>query len=328
MRDNIRKYKANQHQPKNIQSQSPPQRKLLKKLENTHKEGANKYEFSLQDNYVPVEQKEEVQDFRVEIERRFQKSIPNKIYIFPLHNDHDYMSESETDRDDSLSSLKHVTVYELAAQNQQKRLTSRAMQKSHTIDLQYNCEKSGFLSSNTQRNQNDEDRSFSDWEFEGDDYSIPIESRIRDKSSITYKKLMQLLENTKMFSHNSTNSNLRNENEHDVYKTYDAGNRSETTRGAGKPFLIQNILNEKSGTNTNVTTQVSTSDTHKNYANHSHINSDRYKPVERNIKSAGRNGHINNTKKAQSQDKPVIRQDYDSSIERNGHNTGNMSSKG
>ena len=84
VRENIRKYKVNQHQTKNIQSLSPPQKQLLKKIENIQRDGNHKYEHSMQDNYVRPEQKQESQDFRVEIEKRFQKSAPNKAYTFPF----------------------------------------------------------------------------------------------------------------------------------------------------------------------------------------------------------------------------------------------------
>jgi len=71
LRDNMRKTKVGNSNHKNIQSQSPPHKKLMKKIEMTHKEPTNKYDFSLQENVFHQEPKEEVVDFRVEIERRF-----------------------------------------------------------------------------------------------------------------------------------------------------------------------------------------------------------------------------------------------------------------
>lgn len=95
LRDNMRKTKVSSHNQKSIQSQSPPHKKLMKKIEMTHKEPANKYDFSLQENMFQNEPKEEVVDFRVEIERRFQKSQPNKSYLFPFKNNNDNYYDNE-----------------------------------------------------------------------------------------------------------------------------------------------------------------------------------------------------------------------------------------
>jgi hypothetical protein len=124
LRENVRKLKVNPHQAKNIQSQSPPHKKLLKKIEMTTKESSHKYDFSLQDNLLNIEPKEEVVDFRVEIERRFQRSVPNKIYVFPKNkesNNKNGADSSDESANTSTDSLKYITLYDLNAQNKKKK---------------------------------------------------------------------------------------------------------------------------------------------------------------------------------------------------------------
>ena len=84
LRANVRKVHENNLQHKTMHSQSPTHKKLLKKIESNPRRGfPTNYEKSLQDNLVFQKPQEEVVDFRVEIERRFQKSTSNHSFAFP-----------------------------------------------------------------------------------------------------------------------------------------------------------------------------------------------------------------------------------------------------
>lgn len=89
-------------------------------MEMTFKEPNGKYDFSLQDNLLHPQPKEEALDFRVEIERRFQRSIPNKVYVFPKNLDEQPPNTQADDEEissanSSMDELKHVTIYDLAS---------------------------------------------------------------------------------------------------------------------------------------------------------------------------------------------------------------------
>lgn len=253
-RENIKKYRNNQHQAKVIQSQSPPHKKLLKKIENNFKEGENRRENSLQDTYLLPEQKQEAQDFRVEIEKRYEKSISNKNYLFPLKK---HSNDSESDTEHSLESLRHVTVYDLASQNQNKKYMAKDIFRSDGLkdDLQnYYSKQSQYTTDNP-----------ADYDIDDEsDPETPIELRIRDKTSSTYRKLIQLLEKNPMFSHNSTNNTrtklLNNPQE------WSDGNDKTDRSGLSASTTKRNCMSQgytKQSLLANFTTQVSTADTQK-----------------------------------------------------------------
>lgn len=212
LRDNLRKTKINSQGAKNLHSQSPPHKKLLKKIESTHQNAAtHKYDFSLQDKLIHHEHKEEAQDFRVEIERRYQKSFPNKEFRFPLHRSASSDSHSQaSSNESSFDSLRHVTVYDLASQNKHRK-SARPIQKSNNytterVSTYQGGDDSAIASSKS--NFIDFDDDFSD--------DIPIEIQIKDKTSAAYKKVIALLESNSMFSHNSTNPRHENRDKNEA----------------------------------------------------------------------------------------------------------------
>jgi hypothetical protein len=197
LRDNMRKTKTSNHNQKNIQSQSPPHKKLLKKIEMTHKEPTHKYDFSLQENLLQPEPKEEAVDFRVEIERRYQRSIANKIYVFPKTGPDAKSANDDSNSssvNSSLESIKHVTIYDLSSQNHKKPkpVTKTAPPLSHTQTLQ-----TALSPTNAKNKTLNIETDFDELEDEAS--GVPLEVRIRDKSSSAYKKLLGLLE--KQLSH-------------------------------------------------------------------------------------------------------------------------------
>lgn len=280
-RDNIRSAKATHQQGRINQSQSPPQNKLLKKLQHTHKEPVKKHEFSLQDNYLRPEHnnKEEAQDFRVEIERRYQKSISNKEYVFPFKRLK--TEESASENDSSLDSLQDVLVYDLASQNQKQTYIKKPEQNP----------KAFVSSAQILRTEPNEDFSddFSEPRFTDEsDSDIPIEVRIRDKSSSTYQKLIKLLESNPMFSHNSTNTYVKRiETQESAYvaKTHNEG---ISGLEGGRTYTAQSYQNAKQDLLTNFTTQVSTIDTQKGILKDNYFQNERPKVPERNVKSSER----------------------------------------
>jgi len=201
LRENVRKLKVNPHQAKNIQSQSPPHKKLLRKIEMTQKDLSQQYDHSLQDNLLAYEPKEEAVDFRVEIERRYQRSVPNKIYTFPRNKDpntRNGVDDGSSSTDSSLESLKHVTVYDLRSQNKKKKaIYAEQGHKINPVRLQTEGGNSNYSRNQQMRRKMSDDN----WEEE-ERSPIPIEIRIRDKNSSTYKKLIHFLE--KNLGHNIT----------------------------------------------------------------------------------------------------------------------------
>jgi len=160
-----------------------------------HKEATNKFDLSLKENLLvrEPEEEEEVVDFRVEIERRFKKAISNQIYKFPKHEPSETESEDESELNESFESLKHVTVYDLASQNhkrkqhnQLKQVLGMAAPGQHQIKQPEYV----FTDQDEEIDTSTESSDFREEENSG----VPIELRVRDKSSATYKKLLNLLD--------------------------------------------------------------------------------------------------------------------------------------
>lgn len=280
-RENVRKYKINQHQTKNIQSLSPPQKQLLKKIENVQRETRHKYEHSMQDNYVRPEQKQEAQDFRVEIEKRFQKSAANKNYTFPFRN---ATEGQESEADSSCDSLKHVTVYDLASQNQKKKKPAKGGYNPHTLDQEY---RTYYLKTEGNESIGGMDQEFLD----ESDQEVPIEVRIRDKTSSTYRNFIKMLESIPMFSHNSTNSQAKANHQpqvRDFGKARKDENETLSTIDGGRNYTGQGYSSNKQDMYTNFTTQASTAETYKGHLRDGYSPNERIKTQERDIKSSER----------------------------------------
>ena len=293
-RDNARFAKTNNPQGRINQSQSPPQNKLLKKIQHIHKDGPNKHEFSLQNNYVRPEQKEEVQDFRVEIEKRYQKSNCNKNYLFPFQNDDD---ESDFSEESSLSSLQYVTVYDLGSQNHKQKLASKPHfnQKHTESSSQYlRTEPNEVMSDNSSEVM------FTD---QSDDH-IPIEIRVRDKSSSTYLRLIKLLEQNPMFSHNSTNTYVKRTDKKENNGVAKWQQEGGVEVHAGRNNAPNNLQIAKQELQTNFTTQVSTIDSQKGFLKDNYMQNERPKMVARDIKSAERRADHAGMRVATEPDKP------------------------
>ena len=189
-RESARYFKTNQLQPKTIQSQSPPHQKLLKRIA-TQKDNQAKFEYSLQDTLIKPEIKEEVQDFRTEIEKRYQKASTNSYYKFPrnfIHEDSNSIALDDSQGNISMDSLKYVTVYDLSSQNKKmKILMNKVIPKINSYVN--NTDRKIHLKDNNHAKVN---RIMTEaYEM---DIEKPIEVQIRDKSSNTYKKLIELLE--------------------------------------------------------------------------------------------------------------------------------------
>lgn len=197
VRNNPRKAQANTLQSKTIHSQSPTHKKLLKKIENTQREASNQYDMSLQDNLVFQKPQAEVVDFRVEIERRFQKSMANHTYIFPrnkLENYDDALDDSSSSHNSSIDSLRHVTVYELVSQNKRRVKHSKSIYKAQDEYIGSGRDNHSYrVKDQVMRTEPDQD-SDTDGDYDTENPETPIEIRIRDKNSSTYKKLLHLLE--------------------------------------------------------------------------------------------------------------------------------------
>lgn len=194
LRDNTRKVKVPSNRGNHPRSQSPPQNKLLKKIEGIQTNSTQiKHDHSLQENILHTEQQEEAEDFRVEIERRFRKSSINREFRFPLHTNN--LSHSYSSQESSLDSLKYVTVYDLASQNIAKK-SNRSIQRMQTYTT------SDYRDQYEPTKETDESHLH---DYEDYIYEQPLETLICDKSSAAYQNLIKLLESQRMFSHNSTN---------------------------------------------------------------------------------------------------------------------------
>jgi len=198
LRNNIRKLQTNPHQStKTIHSQSPTHKKLLKKIELTQREPANQYDMSLQDNLVFQKPQEEVVDFRVEIERRFQKSFSNHTFVFPRRrlNNEEILEESGSSHNTSFDSIRHVTVYELVSQNKRRQKVDKHIYRTHDEYSANGKPSNSFMGKENYRIYTEPDQGADSDEYDYHNESdVPIEVKIRDKSSSTYKKLIDLLE--------------------------------------------------------------------------------------------------------------------------------------
>ena len=323
-RENLQKFKVSAHRPKNVQSQSPPHKQLLKKIENAHTSGTKKYEVSLQDNSLHSKKNEEPEDFRVEIERRFWKSESNKHYVFPLHDNSD---EFESDSESSMSSLKHVTVYNLCSQNQKREAHSRRVRKSNTIDFQNHYKVgSGYVRSGKADNVKDE-QAIDVQDHDDTDDDAPIEVRIRDKNSTTYMRLMRLLENTAMLSHNSAKSQSKPAtNRNQVF--LESGAQDEPT-DVDPAKHCKNEYDQSGKQNehfTNFTTQASTGDVHKSHASQVIQPAERQYAVEHNPKVLRHSQQ--GIRKAQSQEKVRLALNSSSFLDKSLGASNHGSSKG
>ena len=72
----------------------------------------------------------QIPDFRIEIEKRYSKSIVNKIYTFPKKEVEEANRGEE--QDESLDFLEKITVYDLMAQNVERQKKKRRKQKNFT----------------------------------------------------------------------------------------------------------------------------------------------------------------------------------------------------
>lgn len=183
-RDNLRK-------PRYPYSQSPPERKIIKKLQQIH---ANpiypKLEFSLQASRLPTERSNGAEDHRVEIEQLFQQSESNREYRFPRRQTSS--SSSHSSQEGSLDSLKHVTIYDLASQNKPSKPTSS--RQTMDTETRSRCRESEDPAKNdcaTELNTVGQDKS-------------PLEVLIGDKDSPPYKSLIKLVESQKLLDEKLT----------------------------------------------------------------------------------------------------------------------------
>ena len=196
LRENGRKLKVHPNQPKSTVSQSPPHKRLLKKIENPQKENLNSNnDHSFQDSSLNKNVKE---DFRAEIERRYQKTIFNKIYVYPRQKKKAFVHSVDNESlNSSILSMKHVTVYDLNSQNKKRKGATNIPNRYSNIenkqkpdkkieDLRYNPD--------ALRTEEEED-------------GISLEMKIGDKNSETYKKILQLLEKHNFLAHNIPKEN-------------------------------------------------------------------------------------------------------------------------
>ena len=197
-RSNMRKLNADPLQHKTQHSQSPTHKKLLKKIESIQRDPSKQYEISLQDNVAFQKPQEGIVDFRVEIERRFQKSMANHMYIFPTRSEshHKDLDQLISPEDSSCESLRHVTVYDLSSQNKRKNRVAKQISVAQDEYVITGNDDEIFSSNedsriHTEPNEVEDSR---DRESQVEQSETPIEIKIRDKSSETYKRLIRLLE--------------------------------------------------------------------------------------------------------------------------------------
>ena len=199
-RENIRKLKLNPYLSKDAQSQSPPQKKLLKKIQMIHMEPSNKNDLSLKENLLVREPKEETDvDFRVEIERRFMKAVTNHIFKFPRREVSSHEESAISSLNNSFESLKHVTTYDLSSQNKKKSGDNKHKVRITIKDDDRVLESASIDQREDMSSSNDS----SSRELQNEEKSgVPIELRIRDKSSTTYKRLRDMLDKQLKLAHN------------------------------------------------------------------------------------------------------------------------------
>ena len=209
LKDSERKAKNGPFESNIAHSQSPPHKKLIKKLESIHSNNTNvKTDYSLQDRLVPAENTEETRDFRTEIEKRFNKSVVNKKYCFPLRRRDSQSSHSSASSErESFELLRYVTVYDLASQNKhskQQNSSTKSKPSSSQLPRHENQHIQNFEPQSQATNvekyyhQRQEVHETAD--------SVPLEVQIQDKNSAAYKKLISILESNSIFSHNLAKS--------------------------------------------------------------------------------------------------------------------------
>jgi len=282
-RENARKLKPNPHHSNNAQSHSPPHKKLIKKIELLHKDPKNKYDISLKEDLLarePPEEEEEAVDFRVEIERRFSRATHNKTYKFPK------MADAKTDnREDSqisslsssFESLKHVTVYDLSTQNHKNKKSSYYKSSYRRAVTE---ESRPHKSANYRNQDAGTDYSSEHSGYESEERSgVPIELRVRDKTSATYKKLLGLLDVQLAVAHGKpVPENAVAQAQIKKMQQVDQDQKSKTAYN--QPFLQENINREYNGHLHTLEDQ--DVEVHK-------LEQRNNKKKERNIKSQGRN---------------------------------------
>ncbi len=201
-RENLRSSKVITRQQKTVQSQSPPQKQLIKKIQLKHPEQTHKSDYSLQDKLVFQEAQPQILDFRGEIEKRYNKSYSNRIYVFPLEKNKysDQSDQSDRSANSSLESLKHVTVYDLNAQNTK---TKRSKNHDSAVKkpVQYEYEPTGAKMKSEKSHLNiltdvyEPERHYQSEARKADDS--------QDRAQHSYKKLLNILDHQ---SHHTVNS--------------------------------------------------------------------------------------------------------------------------
>lgn len=137
----------------------------------------------------PQEDLEVSFDFREEIEKRFKKSVVNKIYIFPRVDD-EYSSEEETNSNASSNSLlKNVEIYDLKSQNYKEK-TAVSKEKEQE---QRNMSFQDFLTKIHQEKEK--------WNF-GNINPSSIKKKMMSPDEETSKKPNKTLKNSESVSNN------------------------------------------------------------------------------------------------------------------------------
>ena len=188
IRDNLRALRVINPKPKPVQSQSPPHRHFIKKVQLKHPT-SNKFDLSLQENLLIQDTQPETFDFRIEIERRFLKCESNQTYTFPLKNKRNDDSDDESEcSDGSAESLRHVTIYDLHSQNNRTKRV-RAPERSSHVESIPNAKL---------HNVSDEDQQTTTLEVTKDIKSEQTHVREMntgaEKNPQAYKKLVQILD--------------------------------------------------------------------------------------------------------------------------------------
>lgn len=201
-RDNARAPKAQSRQAKPVHSQSPPQNQLMKKMQFMHQAPPQKNDLSVKVDLVADQQiKKEVIDYRVEVERRFENSISNNVYTFPLRRNGRRIEKEESieSDDSSLESLKHVTVYDLNSQNvkKEKQEKHKAIVKQTPDSTSQNYKQKFRMSNNPTINLSSSQKSLR---------TDLVDRSEQHKSPQVYRKLFNLVENSTEMPPNSMKS--------------------------------------------------------------------------------------------------------------------------
>lgn len=205
IRENIRSIKVANGQLKSTHSQSPPQKTIIKKLQLKHTDPINKSDYSLQDKLVFQEPKPGASDFRGEIERRYNNSGPNSVYIFPRkQGTYKDSIDSQTSINTSIDSLRHVTVYDLTSQNNKTRRQDKAYD---TVAIQISPREYELKASKAKNDKKYLHMVTDSYENEHTDNSEMCqrsETRYKDKTQQSYKRLLNLLDKQRYVSPNAT----------------------------------------------------------------------------------------------------------------------------